>query len=232
MLKIDVITIFPGLFTPFLDESMVGIARREGLVETATHDPRGFADDRRGTVDGAPFGGGPGMVMSPGPLVDAIEAVAGPRGSERSGWVVLLSPQGRRLDQAKLQELAIREHVVLVCGRYEGVDQRVVDLAIDEEISMGDFVLSGGEIPAMLLIEGMARLVPGVLGNPESVVVESFQEHLLEGPQYTRPVEYRGLRVPDVLRSGDHGAVARWRRERAIEVTRQRRPDLLGEIES
>jgi tRNA (guanine37-N1)-methyltransferase len=140
---------------------------------------------------------------------------------------VLLSPQGRRLEQSVLAGLAGEEHLVLVCGRYEGVDQRAIELAVDEELSLGDYVLSGGEVPAMAVIEGVARLVPGVLGNPESTCTESFQAGLLEGPQYTRPPEFRGLRVPEVLRSGDHGAVARWRAERAREVTRRRRPDML-----
>jgi tRNA (guanine37-N1)-methyltransferase len=167
------------------------------------------------------------MVMKPEPLVEAIEAVAGPKGAGREGSAILLSPQGGRLDQEKVAELARGEHLVLVCGRYEGVDQRVIDLAVDEEISIGDFVLSGGEIPAMAVIESVARLVPGVLGNPRSVETESFQDGRLEGPQYTRPAEYRGHRVPEVLRSGDHGEIERWRREQALERTRRRRPDLL-----
>jgi tRNA (guanine37-N1)-methyltransferase len=229
VLRIDVITIFPGLFEPFLRESMVGIALRDGHVEIAVRDLRDFTDDRHHTVDDAPYGGGPGMVMKPEPLVRAIEAVAGARGPERRAHVVLMSPQGSRLDQRKLSELAGREQIAIVCGRYEGVDQRAIDLAVDEEISLGDYVLSGGEVPAMALIEGLVRLLPGVLGNPESARSESFQAGLLEGPQYTRPAAFRGLRVPEVLRSGDHAAVARWREERARERTRRRRPDLLGE---
>ena len=165
--------------------------------------------------------------MKPEPLVEAIEAIAGQSNTGRKGRVILLSPQGARLDQKKVAEFARETHLVLVCGRYEGVDQRVIDLAVDEEISIGDFVLSGGEIPAMAVIEAVARLVPGVLGNPRSVETESFQDGRLEGPQYTRPAEYRGHAVPEVLRSGDHGEIARWRRERALERTRRRRPDLL-----
>jgi tRNA (guanine37-N1)-methyltransferase len=168
------------------------------------------------------------MVMRPEPLVEAVEAVAGRKGPGREATVILLSPQGRRLDQKLLAELAERPRLVLVCGRYEGVDQRAVELAMDEEISIGDYVLSGGEVPAMVVAEGVVRLVPGVLGNAESVRTESFQAGLLEGPQYTRPPEFGGLRVPEVLRSGDHGAVERWRREKAREVTRVRRPDLLA----
>jgi tRNA (guanine37-N1)-methyltransferase len=227
MLRIDVITIFPGLFEAFLRESMVGIAIRENLIGVAVHDLREHTTDRHRTVDEPPYGGGPGMVMKPEPLVAAIEAVAGPKGPERKARVALLSPQGRRLDQKRLEELAKEEHVVLVCGRYEGIDQRAIDLAVDEEISIGDYVLSGGEVPAMVLIEGMSRLIPGVLGNPESASRESFQRGVLEGPQYTRPAVFRGLEVPLVLRSGDHAEVERWRAERAREFTRRRRPDLI-----
>jgi tRNA (guanine37-N1)-methyltransferase len=222
-----VITIFPGLFEAFLRESMVGIAIRENLIGVAVHDLREHTTDRHRTVDEPPYGGGPGMVMKPEPLVAAIEAVAGPKGPERKARVALLSPQGRRLDQKRLEELAKEEHVVLVCGRYEGIDQRAIDLAVDEEISIGDYVLSGGEVPAMVLIEGMSRLIPGVLGNPESASRESFQRGVLEGPQYTRPAVFRGLEVPLVLRSGDHAEVERWRAERAREFTRRRRPDLI-----
>jgi tRNA (guanine37-N1)-methyltransferase len=228
VLRIDVITIFPGLFEPFLRESMVGIAVREGHAEIAVHDLRDWTEDRHQVVDDAPYGGGPGMVMKPEPLVRAIEDVAGPKGPGREAWVVLMSPQGEPLGQAKLAALAERSRLALVCGRYEGVDQRAIDLAVDEEISLGDYVLSGGEVPAMALVEGLARLLPGVLGNPESIRSESFQAGLLEGPQYTRPATFRGREVPEVLRSGDHGAVERWRAERAREITRRRRPDLLS----
>ncbi|MEE9607144.1 MAG: tRNA (guanosine(37)-N1)-methyltransferase TrmD [Myxococcota bacterium] len=226
MLRIDVIAVFPGLFEAFLRESIVGIAIRDGRVAVAVHDLRDWATDRRRTLDDAPYGGGPGMVLKPEALVAAIEALAGPR--PRRARVVLMSAQGRRLDQERLAGLGREEQLVLVCGRYEGVDQRVIDLAIDEEISIGDYVLCGGEVPAMAVIEGVVRLVPGALGNPESVRAESHQDGLLEGPQYTRPAEFRGLRVPEVLRSGDHEAVARWRAERAREITRRRRPDLPG----
>jgi tRNA (guanine37-N1)-methyltransferase len=236
MLRIDVITIFPGLFEAFLSESMVGIAIRENLIGVAVHDLREYTADRHRTVDEPPYGGGPGMVMKPEPLVAAIEALAGPKGPQRGARVALLTPQGRRLDQKRLADLAAEEHVVLVCGRYEGIDQRAIDLAVDEEISIGDYVLSGGEVPAMVLIEGMSRLVPGVLGNPESAGRESFQRGVLEGPQYTRPAVFRGLEVPAVLRSGDHAEVERWRAEQAREFTRRRRPDLFrdasGEEES
>lgn len=230
-LRVDVITIFPGILAPFLEEAMVGIARRQGRVEIETHDLRAWTEDRHRTVDDAPYGGGPGMVMKPEPLVEAIEAIGGEKGPTRSARVVLLSPQGRRLDQAKVAELAGVPHLVLVCGRYEGVDQRVIDLAVDEEISIGDYVLSGGELPAMVVIEALVRLLPGVLGNSESVEAESFQGGLLEGPQFTRPAVYRGVGVPEILRSGDHGAVARWREDEARERTKRRRPDLWAAVE-
>ena len=164
--------------------------------------------------------------MKPEPLVAAIEALAGPRGPERRAKVLLLSPQGERLSQEKVRSLAKEGHLVLTCGRYEGVDQRVVDLAVDEELSIGDYVLSGGEVPAMVTIEAISRLLPGTLGNPESSRTESFENGVLEGPQYTRPAVFRGLEVPEVLRSGDHARIARWRRERALEITKRRRPDL------
>jgi tRNA (guanine37-N1)-methyltransferase len=234
--RIDVITIFPELFEPFLRVSIVGGAVRKQLVEIAVHDLRGWTTDRHRSVDDSPYGGGPGMVMKPEPLVAAIEALAGPKAAQRprsepeasegGPWVVLLSPQGRRLDQAGLERLAAQEHLVLVCGRYEGVDQRVIELAVDEELSIGDYVLSGGEVPAMAVIEGVVRLTPGAVGNPESTRTESFSTGLLEGPQYTRPPVFGGLAVPEVLRSGDHAAVAEWRARRAQELTRCRRPDL------
>ncbi len=228
MLRIDVITIFPELFETFRSTSILGAARAAGRVALEVHDLRCWTRDPHRTVDDVPYGGGPGMVMKPEPLVEAIEALAGPKGPGREARVVLMAPQGTRLDQEKARELAGERHWVLVCGRYEGVDQRVIDLAVDEEISIGDYVLTGGEVPAMVVIEAAVRLVPGVLGNPASTVDESFQQRRLEGPHYTRPAAYRGLEVPEVLRSGDHGRIARWREEQALERTRQRRPDLLA----
>jgi tRNA (guanine37-N1)-methyltransferase len=226
--RIDVVTLFPELFEPFCSTSLLGSARRAGTLVVEVHELRRFAKGAYRKVDDEPYGGGPGMVMKPEPLVEAAEALAGPKGPGRRAHVILLSPQGARLSQAKVVELAAREHLVLLCGRYEGVDQRAIDLAVDEEISVGDYVLSGGEVPAMVVIEAVSRLVPGVLGNPASVLAESFEGALLEGPQYTRPAEYRGLAVPEVLRSGDHGRIARWREEQALARTRQRRPDLLA----
>ena len=227
-MRIDVITIFPGLFEAFRSTSLLGAAVESGIVELTVHDLREFTKDRHRTVDDTPYGGGPGMVMRPEPLVEAIEALAGPKGESRSARVLLLSPQGRRFEQQRAQELAHEGHLVLVCGRYEGVDQRVVEIAVDEEVSIGDYVLAGGELPALVLIEAVTRLIPGVMGNPESAECESFQTGILEGPQFTRPAEYRGIEVPAVLRSGDHQAIARWRAEQARAITRRRRPDLLG----
>ena len=228
MLEVDVLTLFPELFESFLGAAFVGQAREKGRVAVTIHDLRGWAEDRHRTVDDSPYGGGPGMVMRPEPLIPAIEALAGPKGPGREVHVVALSPQGRPLDQAGLRALLATRRLLLVCGRYEGIDERVFDLAVDEELSLGDYVLSGGEIPAMAIIEGLVRLVPGVLGNPESAQIESFGEDLLEGPQYTRPPDYRGSHVPEVLRSGDHAAIERWRREEALRRTRERRPDLLS----
>lgn len=227
-MKIDILTIFPRLFGTFLAESFVGIARERGALEASSHDLRDWTADRHRKVDDSPYGGGPGMVMTPEPLVEAIEALAGPAGPARTAHVVFFSPQGAPLDQAGLDRLAGYRHLVLVCGRYEGVDQRVLDLVVDEELSIGDYVLSGGEVPAMVVVEGVARLLPGVLGNPESVERESFREELLEGPHYTRPPVFRGLEVPGVLRSGDHAAIELWRSEQAKAVTAARRPDLLA----
>ena len=226
MLRIDVVTIFPELFEPLLSTSLLGAAIEGGGLAVELHDLREWTEDRHRTVDDEPYGGGPGMVMKPEPWVAAIEALAGPRGPEREARVILLSPQGERLSQEKVRELAKERRLVLACGRYEGVDQRVVDLAVDEEISIGDYVLSGGEVPAMVLIEAISRLLPGTLGNPESSRTESFEGGVLEGPQYTRPAVFRGREVPEVLRSGDHAAIARWRHERALEITKRRRPDL------
>jgi tRNA (guanine37-N1)-methyltransferase len=230
MLRIDVLTIFPQLFRAFLDTAFVGIAREQGAAAIEIHDLRDWAGDRHRSVDDSPYGGGPGMVMTPEPLIPAIEALAGPKGPDRSVRVIYLSPQGTPLDQARLTEIAAGPPLLLVCGRYEGIDQRVVDLAVDEEISLGDYVLSGGELPAMVLIEGLVRLCPGVLGNPDSIETESFRGgDFLEGPQYTRPPIYRDLAVPEVLRSGNHAAIERWRREHALARTRERRPDLIDQ---
>ena len=228
MLRIDVVTIFPELFERFTSTSILGAALERELLVVEVHDLRSWTHDRHRTVDDEPYGGGPGMVMKPEPLVEAVESLAGPKGPEREAQVALLSPQGAPFDQRSAERLAGESHLVLVCGRYEGVDQRAIELAVDEEISIGDVVLSGGEIPAMAVVEAVSRLIPGVLGNPDSAVSESFQNGLLEGPQYTRPAVFRGLEVPDVLRSGNHAKTSGWRKQRALERTRRRRPDLLS----
>jgi tRNA (guanine37-N1)-methyltransferase len=228
MQRIDVLTIFPDLFGPFCETAFVAVAQQRGAASIEIHDLREWAEDRHRSVDDTPYGGGPGMVMTPEPLIPAIEALAGEKGPNRKSHVVYLSPQGKPLTQERLSMMAVGPPLLLVCGRFEGVDQRILDLAVDEEVSIGDYVLSGGEVPAMVLIEGIVRLLPGVLGNPESIQTESFQGGaVLEGPQYTRPPIYRGLSVPKVLRSGDHAAIDDWRRQNAQDRTRERRPDLL-----
>ncbi len=221
-MRIDVITIFPELFDVPLRTSLLGKAVAAGTLEVEVHDLREHGFGKHRSVDDEPYGGGAGMVMRPEPIFAAVEQVAGD-----DAHVVLLSPRGRRLDHAGVTELAGKEHLVLICGRYEGVDERVSDHLVDEEVSIGDYVMAGGELPALVLIEAVSRYVPGVLGNAESLGAESHAEGGLEYPQYTRPAEFRGWKVPEVLLSGDHGAVERWRHEEAARVTRERRPDLL-----
>ena len=220
-MRVDVLTIFPGIPESPLRESLLGKAVERGLLDVRVHDIRDHAEDRR-MVDDTSFGGGPGMVMKPEPVFAAVDAL-GP-GRKRC---ILLSPAGRRLDQSLVRELAAEPWLVLVCGRYEGVDERVVQGLPAEEISIGDYVLSGGELPALVLLEAVSRLVPGVVGREESLARESFEEGLLDHPHYTRPREFRGMQVPEVLVSGDHAAVERWRREAARAKTERNRPDLL-----
>ena len=220
--SIDVVTLFPELFTTPLETSLLGKAVAADLLQVRVHDLRKHGLGKHKSVDDEPYGGGAGMVMRPEPLFAAIEEVRRP-----GSHVVLLSPRGHRLNHSHVTRLASLEHLVLVCGRYEGVDERVIEGAVDEELSIGDYVLAGGELPALVVIEAISRLVPGVLGNAESLGSESHAAGLLEYPQYTRPAEFRGLPVPDVLLSGDHGAVERWRREQSELLTRSRRPDLL-----
>jgi len=220
--RIDVLTIFPGILEGPLRESLLGRAIESGLVEVRVHDIRDHTEDRHRQVDDEPFGGGPGMVMKPEPIFAAAEAVGGaPR-------AILLSPAGRPLDQALARELAAEPHLLLIAGRYEGVDERVALGLPAEEVSIGDYVLSGGELPALVLIEAVTRLIPGVVGREESLERESFEEGTLDHPHYTRPAEFRGMEVPEVLRSGDHAAIEEWRRAAAEEKTRRNRPDLLG----
>ena len=219
---VDIVTIFPGFFASPLATGLLGKAGERGLVQVRLHDLRHWATDRHRSVDDAPFGGGVGMVMAPGPWFDALDDLE----AEGPARVVLLAPDGRRLDHEVAQRLAAEPRLVLCCGRYEGIDERV-RTRVHEVLSIGDFVLAGGETAALVVLEAVARLVPGVMGNAASATDESFAAGLLEYPQYTRPAVYRGLEVPAVLRSGDHGAVERWRRQQALERTRRLRPDLL-----
>lgn len=221
-MRIDVVTLFPALFDEPLRTSLLGKAVETGRLEIAIHDLRNWGIGRHRSVDDEPYGGGAGMVMRPEPFFEALDSLHAP-----DPHVVLLSARGTRLVQSDVERLSRREHLVLLCGRYEGVDDRVGEHLAHEEISIGDYVLAGGELPALVLIEAVSRVVPGVVGNVESLASESHREGLLEYPQYTRPVEYLGHRVPDILLSGNHEAIARWRREKAEEVTRERRPDLL-----
>ncbi|HEX2369607.1 MAG TPA: tRNA (guanosine(37)-N1)-methyltransferase TrmD [Acidimicrobiia bacterium] len=218
-MRVSVVTIFPGWFGAPLDVSVVGRAIANGALQVDLIDLRGYGLGRHRQVDDTPFGGGPGMVMMIEPIDHALAGLV-------DAHKVLFSPAGARLDQATLDRWAGLDHVALVCGRYEGVDQRVADNLVDEEVSMGDFVLAGGEVAAMAVIEAVARLLPGVVGNPVSTETESFRSGLLEEPQYTRPAEYRGWAVPEVLLSGDHGRIERWREQQRIDRTAQRRPDL------
>jgi len=220
-MKITVLTLFPEMFSA-LNESILGRAQREEKVKIEVLNLRDYTQDKHLKCDDYPFGGGAGMVMMAQPVGSAIEAVDPDHRARR----IFLSPKGKTLKQDMVYSLAESEHLVLLCGHYEGVDQRAIDLFIDEEISVGDYVLTGGELPAMVLIDCVARYVDGVL-SPESLVQESFSENLLEYPHYTRPVEYRGLTVPEVLRSGNHAEIDKWRREQSLAITRKNRPDLL-----
>jgi tRNA (guanine37-N1)-methyltransferase len=220
--RIDVFTIFPDYLAGPVDASLLGRARARGLLDVRVHDVRDWTDDPHRSVDDTPFGGGAGMVMTPGPLFAAVEAVDPPRP------LLLLAAAGRRFDQDRARELAAGPGFSLVCGRYEGIDQRVADHLCDGELSVGDYVLAGGEAAALVVVEAVARLVPGVMGNEASADQESFTAGLLEYPQYTRPAEFRGWAVPEELRSGDHGRIERWRRAQALRRTLALRPDLLG----
>ena len=221
-MKIDVLTLFPGMFPGPLDESIIKRACESGRLRLGIHDLRDYTHDRHRTVDDRPFGGGPGMLMKPEPLFEAVEALRGEKTR-----VILTSPAGRLFRQQIARELAAEEHLLLVCGSYEGFDERVRQGLADDEISIGDYVLTNGALPAMVIIDAVTRLLPGVLGDDESSQDESFSGCLLEYPQYTRPAEFRGMNVPEVLLSGDHAAIEKWRREQATVQTRQRRPDLL-----
>ncbi len=223
-LRVDILTLFPEMFASVFDHGVIGRARERGIVEVGIHDIRDYAHDRHRTVDDHAFGGGPGMVMKPEPLAEAINVVR-----QAASRVILMSPQGRLLNQAVAARLARLPRLVLVCGRYEGVDERVREVYVDEEISIGDYVVTGGELPAAVLTEAVARLVPGVVGKQESLVSESHACGLLEHPHYTRPRVFANIEVPEVLMSGNHREVDKWRRRESLRRTLLRRPDLLRE---
>jgi tRNA (guanine37-N1)-methyltransferase len=219
--RIDILTIFPELIERFAGESLLGRARSAGLLDLRTHDVRAFTTDVHRSVDDAPFGGGAGMVMKPEPIFATVEV------QQPARPIILMSPAGRRFDQRRAQELSSLEGFSLLCGRYEGIDERVREHLVDEELSIGDYVLGGGEVAAMVVIEAVGRLLPGMMGNDASAEEESFRDGLLEYPQYTRPATFRSWEVPGVLRSGDHARVARWRRAQSLRRTEVRRPDLI-----
>lgn len=221
-MKIDVLTLFPGMFAGPLDESIIARARRAGLLQLGIHNLRDYAHDRHKTVDDRPFGGGPGMLLKPEPLFEAVEKLAGEKTR-----VILLSPSGRAFNQAIARQLAQLDDLLLVTGHYEGFDERVRECLADDEISIGDYVLTNGALPAMVVIDAVTRLLPGVLGDDQSAHEESFSHGSLEYPQYTRPAEFSGMKVPDVLLSGNHAEIARWRAEQSRQRTEARRPDLL-----
>ena len=220
-MRIDILTLFPEMFTP-LKTSIIGRAVNSGKLEINVHDIRDYTLDKHKKCDDAPFGGGAGMVMMPQPIASAIDDIDPDHKSLR----IFMSPKGKTFNQKTVLEYALKENILLLCGHYEGVDQRVLDLYIDEELSLGDFVLTGGEIPAMAVVDAVSRYVDGVI-NVESLKQESFTGGMLEYPQYTRPQEFMGIKVPEVLTSGNHGEIDKWRRQKSLEITREKRPDLL-----
>jgi len=228
-MRIDILTLFPEVFRGPLEASIIGRAVEAGLVQLVVHNIRDYAEGRHKVVDDYPYGGGPGMVMKPEPLFQAVESVVAQ--TTPRGRVVLLTPQGRLLSQAVAEELAGEERLLLICGHYEGVDERVREHMVDDEISIGDYVLSGGEFPALVVVDAVVRRIPGVLGSETSLDEESHAQGLLEYPQYTRPAEFRGWQVPEALLSGHHAEIARWRRRQSLLRTARRRPDLLARAE-
>ncbi len=225
-MKIDILTLFPEMFLGPFGVSIIKRAREKGLLDISTTNIRDFARDKHRITDDYPFGGGAGMVMKPEPIIEAVDALTCEIG-RIPDTVILLSPQGEVFNQQTAIELAQHRHIVFICGHYEGIDERVRDTVVNKEMSIGDYVLTGGELPCMVIIDALARMIPGVLGEEESAVKDSFYDGLLEYPQYTRPREYRGITVPEILLSGDHGKIARWRRQQSLKRTLERRPDLL-----
>ena len=228
----DIMTLFPDLVNYVLGESVIGRAQKSGAIEVKCHNIRDYSKDKHRRVDDTPYGGGKGMLMMAPPIYDCFEAIVEARGiPAEKRKVIYMSPAGKVLNQTIAEELSSCEHLVILCGHYEGVDRRIIDEIVDEEISIGDFVLTGGEIPACILVDSVARLVDGVLFDPECYLDESITGGLLEHPQYTRPYEFHGVKVPDVLISGHHENIAKWRKERSLELTKERRPDLLEKYE-
>ncbi|MGD9015445.1 MAG: tRNA (guanosine(37)-N1)-methyltransferase TrmD [Candidatus Omnitrophota bacterium] len=225
-MRIDILTIFPKMFSPILNESIIKRAQAKGKVDIFVHNLRDFSDDPHRKVDDRPFGGGPGMVMRPEPIFKAIEHIRSKQ-KGRSSRVILLSPQGIRLNQKIAKRLLKYKHLIFICGHYEGIDERIRRLLVDQEISIGDYVLTGGELPAMVVVDCIVRIIPGVLGAKKSLHFESFEGNLLEYPQYTRPAKYKGMCVPEILLSGNHLKIEKWRLRQAAKTTRQKRPDLL-----
>jgi len=224
-MKFDILTLFPNMFSSPFQESIVGRAVDKGLVQIRAINIRDFASDKHQVVDDTPYGGGQGMVMKVEPIARAIESV---KSQDPTAWTIYLTPQGQPFNQSMAQDLSSRSHLILLCGRYEGIDERVRELFLNKEISIGDYVLTGGELAAMVLIEAISRLLPGVLGSDRSAQEDSFFQSLLEYPQYTRPSNFRGMEVPEVLLSGNHAAIERWRKREALRRTMDRRPDLLA----
>ena len=228
-IRFDIMTLFPDLCGTILGESIIGRAQKAGIVEVCCHNIRDYSKDKFRRVDDTPYGGGKGMLMKPDPICDCFDAIT--EGAATKPYTVYMSPKGRLFTQQKAQELSQKDRIVILCGHYEGVDQRAIDAIVDEEISIGDYVLTGGELPACILADAVSRLIPGVLASPECYENESLTDGLLEYPQYTRPYEFRGEKVPDVLISGHHENIASWRREMSLKLTKEKRPDLWKDSE-
>lgn len=227
-MRIDVVTIFPKMFDAVLGESIIKRAQKKGVVEIDIIDLRSFSKDKHRKVDGKPFGGGPGMVMNAEPFFEAVNYIRRKtKGRRLKTRIILMSPKGRTFDHRLAKKISAYEHIILLCGHYEGIDERIRQHLIDEEISVGDFVLTGGELPAMMIIDAVTRLLPGALGNEDSSESESFSKGMLEYPQYTRPANYKGMKVPETLLSGDHEKIKEWRRKESAKITKKKRPDLM-----